>query len=67
MLSNGFMTADEMKAILGLKSQDGDNRTLNKYVLNGTLEVKSFSRKVKMYRIVEENKQTKQHIEEWIF
>jgi hypothetical protein len=67
MLSNGYMTADEMKALLGLKSQDGDNRTLNKYVLNGTLEVKSFSRKVKMYRIVEENKQTQQHIEEWIF
>lgn len=67
MLNSGYMTADEMKALLGLKSQDGDNRTLNKYVLNGTLEVKSFSRKVKMYRIVEENKQTKQHIEEWIF
>ena len=67
MLNSGYMTADEMKAILGLKSQDGDNRTLNKYVLNGTLEVKSFSRKVKMYRVVEENKQTKQHTEEWIF
>lgn len=67
MLNSGYMTADEMKALLGLKSKDGDNRTLNKYVLNGTLEVKSFSRKVKMYREVEETKKTKQHTEEWIF
>ena len=68
MLNSGYMTAEEMKAALGLKSKDGDNRTLNKYVLNGTLEVKSFSRKIKMYREADVKQQRKQNNnDEWIF
>ena len=61
------MTADEIKALLGLKSKDGDNRTLNKYVLNGTLEVKSFSRKVKLYREADAKQQKQKNNDEWIF
>lgn len=50
MTNDGFMTAAEMKSILGLSAQNGDNRTLNKYVKEGKLEIKPFSRKVKLYR-----------------
>jgi len=50
MTNDGFMTAAEMKSILGLSAQSGDNRTLNKYVKEGKLEIKPFSRKVKLYR-----------------
>lgn len=32
---DGFYTAEEIKPLLGLKSQRGDCRTLNKYVLKG--------------------------------
>ena len=68
MLENGYKTADEMKACLNLKSKPGDNRTLNKYVLNGTLEVKSFSRKVRMYREIRETRVEQENIcDEWIF
>lgn len=67
MLNSGYMTADEIKALLGLKSKDGDNRTLNKYVLNGTLEVKSFSRKVKLYREADAKQQKQKNNDEWIF
>lgn len=67
MLNSGYMTADEIKALLGLKSKDGDNRTLNKYVLNGTLEVKSFSRKVKLYREADAKQQKQKNNDEWVF
>lgn len=50
MTDTGFMTAAEMKSLLGLSARSGDNRTLNKYVKQGKLEIKSFSRKVKLYR-----------------
>lgn len=50
MTDEGFMTAAEMKSLLGLSAQSGDNRTLNKYVKEGKLEIKPFSRKVKLYR-----------------
>lgn len=56
-----------MKSLLNLKAKAGDNRTLNRYVLNGALEVKSFSRKVKMYREVNDNQNKKQEVEEWVF
>lgn len=44
------MTAAEMKSLLGLSARSGDNRTLNKYVKEGKLEIKVLSRKVKLYR-----------------
>lgn len=49
MNDNGFMTPEEMKKKLGLKPQT-DNRTLNKYVRQGLLETKPYSRKTKLYR-----------------
>ena len=48
MTNDGFMTAAEMKSLLGLSARHGDNRTLNKYVKQGKLEIKCFSRKVKL-------------------
>lgn len=51
MTDSGFMTAAEMKSILGLSARSGDNRTLNKYVTEGKLEIKVFSKQVKLYRI----------------
>lgn len=50
MTDSGFMTAAEMKSLLGLSAKRGDNRTLNKYVTEGKLEVKVFSKQVKLYR-----------------
>ena len=67
MLNSGYMTADEMKACLNLKSKAGDNRTLNKYVINGILEIKPFSRKVKMYRVMKEIEVKTKNNDEWIF
>lgn len=51
MTDSGFMTAAEMKSILGLSARNGDNRTLNKYVTEGKLEIKVFSKQVKLYRM----------------
>ena len=51
MNDNGFMTPEEMKKKLGLDPYT-DNRTLNKYVRQGLLEVKPYSRKTKLYREV---------------
>lgn len=48
-MPNEFITPEEMKKILGLNPKT-DNRTLNKYVRQGLLEVKSYSKKVKLYR-----------------
>lgn len=67
MLDSGYVTAEEMKSLLGLKSKSGDNRTLNKYVLKGKLEVKAFSRKVRMYKELEEEKSEIQNVDDWIF
>jgi hypothetical protein len=67
MLNSGYMTADEMKSVLGLKSKSGDNRTLNKYVLSGKLAIKSFSRKVKVYKEVDETQPKQNNVEDWIF
>lgn len=53
MTNDGYMSADEMKRLLRLKT-DTDNRTLNKYVVQGKLEVKPFSNKVKLYRLAQE-------------
>ena len=39
-----------MKIKLGLKPDSKDNRTLNKYVMQGKLEFEPFSKKVKLYR-----------------
>ena len=55
MNDNGFMTPEEMKRKLKLKP-DTDNRTLNKYVRQGLLEVKPYSRKIKLYREVDGKK-----------
>ncbi len=55
MNDNGFMTPEKMKKQLGLKTKT-DNRTLNKYVRQGMLEVKPYSRKTKLYREVNDNK-----------
>lgn len=50
MTDYAFMTAAEMKSRLGLSARRGDNRTLNKYVTEGKLEIKVFSKRVKLYR-----------------
>ncbi len=54
MNDNGFMTPEEMKKNLGLDPTT-DNRTLNKYVRKGLLEVKTYSHKTKLYREVNDN------------
>ncbi len=54
MNDNGYMTPAEMKKKLGLDPYT-DNRTLNKYVRQGLLEVKPYSRKTKVYREVNDN------------
>ena len=67
MTNDGFMSADEMKKLLSLKT-DTDNRTLNKYVVQGKLEVKPFSKKVKLYRLAQNDNSTETFDnEEWIF
>ncbi len=67
MTNDGFMSADEMKKLLSLKT-DTDNRTLNKYVVQGKLEVKPFSNKVKLYRLAQnDNSKETFDNEEWIF
>lgn len=55
MNDNGFMTPEEMKKKLGLDPATKDNRTLNKYVRQGLLEVKPYSKKIKLYREVNDN------------
>ncbi len=55
---DGFMTAEEIKPLLGLKSRPGDLRTLNKYVLKGKLEMRALSPRVKLYRLCSENVET---------
>ena len=54
MNDNEFMTPEEMKKKLGLNPTT-DNRTLNKYVRKGLLEIKPYSRKTKLYREVNDN------------
>lgn len=49
MNDNDWKLPQDMKITLGLKP-DTDNRTLNKYVRNGKLEVMQYSKKVKVYR-----------------
>ena len=67
MTNDGYMSADEMKKLLSLKT-DTDNRTLNKYVVQGKLEVKPFSNKVKLYRLAQNDNSTETFDnEEWIF
>lgn len=67
MTNDGYMSADEMKRLLRLKT-DTDNRTLNKYVVQGKLEVKPFSNKVKLYRLAQNDNSTETfNNEEWIF
>ncbi|MFV0626998.1 MAG: hypothetical protein ACK5N8_06600 [Alphaproteobacteria bacterium] len=50
MNDNDWKTPKEMKETLGILAKNGDNRTLNKYVVMGKLEIKEFSRKIKLYR-----------------
>ena len=67
MTNDGYMSADEMKRLLRLKT-DTDNRTLNKYVVQGKLEVKPFSNKVKLYRLAQNDNSTETFDnEEWVF
>lgn len=67
MTNDGYMSADEMKRLLRLKTNT-DNRTLNKYVVQGKLEVKPFSNKVKLYRLAQNDNSTETFDnEEWIF
>ena len=67
MTNDGYMSADEMKRLLRLKT-DTDNRTLNKYVVQGKLEVKPFSNKVKLYRLAQNDNSTETFDnEEWLF
>ena len=66
---DGFMPAEEIKQLLGLKSRPGDLRTLNKYVKNGKLEVFYYSKKIKVYRpiLVAISNQEKSIIEDdWV-
>lgn len=67
MTNDGFMTAAEMKSLLGLSAQSGDNRTLNKYVKEGKLEIKPFSRKVKLYREKRSLTLMLRQLQIWIF
>lgn len=68
MTESGFMTAAEIKSVLGLSAKTRDNRTLNKYVVQGKLEVKPFSKKVKLYRLAQNDNSTETFDnEEWIF
>lgn len=63
---DGFMTAKEIKPLLGIVAKD--NRTLNKYAKQGKLEIRFFSKKNKLYRPTQgysENKETFLD-EEWI-
>ena len=61
------MTPEEMKKKLGLNPAT-DNRTLNKYVVQGKLEVKTFSNKIKLYRLAQNDNSTENFDnEEWIF
>ncbi len=55
---DGFMTAEEIKPLLGIKARPGDLRTLNKYVLKGKLEMRALSPRVKLYRLCSENVET---------
>ncbi len=55
---DGFYTAEEIKPLLGIKARPGDLRTLNKYVLNGKLEMRALSPRVKLYRLCSENVET---------
>lgn len=55
---DGFMTAEEIKPLLGLKSQRGDCRTLNKYVRKGKLEMRALSPRIKLYRLCSETVET---------
>lgn len=66
---DGFMTAEEIKPLLGIKARPGDLRTLNKYVLTGKLEIKSLSNKRKLYRLISSETKEKNDIinEEWAF
>lgn len=67
MINNDFMTPEEMKKKLGLNPAT-DNRTLNKYVVQGKLEVKTFSNKIKLYRLAQNDNSTENFDnEEWIF
>ena len=67
MTNDGYMSADEMTRLLRLKTNT-DNRTLNKYVVQGKLEVKPFSNKVKLYRLAQNDNSTETFDnEEWIF
>lgn len=67
MENDGFVNAAEMKRFLNLTIKT-DNRTLNKYVIQGKLEVKPFSNKVKLYRIAKnDNSAETFDNEEWIF
>lgn len=67
MLLNGYMTAEEMKCALKLKAKEGDNRTLNKYVREGKLDVNPLSRKVHLYKLAGETPKNTQQVEDWIF
>ncbi|MBS4773086.1 MAG: hypothetical protein KHX55_02285 [Proteobacteria bacterium] len=67
MTDEGFMTADEIKIALKLNPET-DNRTLNKYVVQGKLEIKPFSKKVKLYRFAKNNNTAENlNDEEWNF
>ncbi len=67
MSDDGFVTADKIKTALKLKPGT-DNRTLNKYVVQGKLEIKSFSKKVKLYRFAKDNNALENlNDEEWNF
>ena len=50
MTDTGFMTAAEMKSLLGLSARNGDNRTLNKYVKQGK-QSKALSRENRIYTL----------------
>lgn len=67
MMDNGFMNAVEIKKQLNLKVET-DNRTLNKYVIQGKLEVKPLSQKVKLYRLAGNHDASHDNLndEEWV-
>ncbi len=66
---DGFMTAEEIKPLLGIKARCGDNRTLNKYVIEGKIEIKHLSKKIKLYRLPQQEASKNGTIdnEEWVF
>lgn len=69
MNTNEYLTPAEMKAKIGLKANSKDNRTLNKYVADGKLEIMVLSKRIKLYRFISQydpKKEDKFSNDDWV-